>query len=219
MRLRRGDSLLLFDANGREWRATVTAVSAKHLSVDVTSLVREAVPPRTTIEVGAALIRPALFELAIAKCTEAGADAIVPLITEFAQRDAPSSARSARWERIAIEAAEQCGRLTIPGLSPPLALATVLSSPDPAVCLLAEASGSSLLDFLPQLSSASAVRILIGPEGGWSPTEFALARDHGAHPVSLGPNILRTETAAMVATAILAATRGINDPGRGTPPA
>jgi 16S rRNA (uracil1498-N3)-methyltransferase len=95
----------------------------------------------------------------------------------------------------------------------------VLSRPDSAVCLFAEASGSPLLDFLPQLSSASAIRILIGPEGGWSPTEVALARAHGAHPVSLGPNILRAETAAIAATALLAATRGTNDQGRGIPPA
>ncbi len=208
MRVRPGEDFRLFSGDGREWRATVTEVGRQSIRVEVGEVTRQAPPPRLTVEVWPALVRANRFDWIVEKCTEAGADLIRPLVTENSARgEAPSNGRGERWQRIAIEAAEQCGRLYLPAIEPVAILDDLLSRHHGPV-LLADAEGSSWAETVPLLPSGGRLAVVIGPEGGLSADEVARARTGGALIASLGPNTLRTETAAVVAVGLVRAFAG-----------
>jgi 16S rRNA (uracil1498-N3)-methyltransferase len=156
-----------------------------------------------SIELYAGLVRANRFDLVVEKATEAGADVITPLLSERSTRgEAPSESRNQRWERIAVEASEQSGRLYLPVLQPPVPLDRVLERP--GLTLLMSHPGEmpwpEAAKLLPQRGS---VALLIGPEGGFTSEEVAGARQRGAILTSISPNVLRTETAAIVTTALV----------------
>ena len=205
LRAREGDPLLLFAGDGREWHATVTAAARDSLHAAITELARQAPPPVITLETWCAMVRPNRFDWMLEKCVEAGSDVIRPLATDHAARgESASPARRERWQRVVIEAAEQSGRLYLPSIEQPAAFATCLGRLGTTV-LLADADGRSLDDLRPLLPIAGHVAVAIGPEGGWSDAERQRARAAGALMLRLGPHTLRTETAAVVATAMLSA--------------
>ena len=118
-RLRRGDEFLAFAGDGREYRARVGEASRDRLTAIIHEVVREEPPPPLAVEVWCANMRANRMEWAIEKCTEAGVDAFRPITTERSVRGHElSESRRERWERIAIEAAEQCGRLYLPVIAP-----------------------------------------------------------------------------------------------------
>jgi 16S rRNA (uracil1498-N3)-methyltransferase len=205
MRLRDGDEFRLFCGDGREWRATVTGASRTGLRAEIHEVVRQSPAPALTLETWCALIRPNRFEVAIEKCTEAGADIIRPLITDHTARgDHPSESRLERWNRIAIEAAEQSGRLFLPVIAEPMPFAdAVRQAHHPFV--FADLEGASWREIAPLLPESGRLAVAIGPEGGWSDAERALARSRGALIAHAGDSILRTETAAVVFTALVRA--------------
>ena len=169
----------------------------------VRDLARQEPAPALTVEVWCALVRPNRFDWAIEKCTEAGADLIRPLVTEHAARgETASAARTERWTRIAIEAAEQSGRLFLPVIEPPEKFAALVER-QRRVLLIADRDGRPWSEVEPLLPPRGQVTVAIGPEGGFTEDEVALATRHGALSVRLGPHILRTETAAIAATALL----------------
>lgn len=203
LRVRPGNPLLLFAGDGREWTGTVSAVTKGGVIAEVGELARHEPPPTIVLETWCAIVRANRFEWMIEKCVEAGADIIRPVITAFTQRgDSPSEARLARWRRIAIEATEQSGRLYVPVIEPPAPLERLLGGYRGAM-VVADRDGrhsSALAPFLPQLGH---VAIAVGPEGGFSEAESAVLARQGAIPTAFGPYILRTETAAVVGTALL----------------
>jgi 16S rRNA (uracil1498-N3)-methyltransferase len=144
------------------------------------------------------------MEWAIEKCTELGVVRIIPLI---ARRTDPhlasaSSKRVDRWRRIALQASEQSRRATPPEISNPAELPDALAIPARFKLLLSEAGDQShLRDIQPNRDDD--VLLAIGPEGGWTQDELELFRANGWISVSLGPTILRAETAAIAATAIM----------------
>lgn len=148
------------------------------------------------------------FELILEKLTELGVTRIVPFVSKhsssLAARDAKQP-KSHRWPEVLRRAAVQCRRAIIPELSPCLDLAAVLAdAPDTALRLmLYEGEGTSSLKELLAGEECRQVALLIGPEGGFAPEEVATARLHGFIPVSLGPRILRTETAAISAATVI----------------
>ena len=112
-RLRHGNEFLAFAGDGREYRARVEEASRSSLTAVVSDLVREEPPPARTIEVWCANVRANRMEWAIEKCVEAGVDVFRPVTTERSARGRElSEGRHERWERIAIEAAEQCAAST-----------------------------------------------------------------------------------------------------------
>lgn len=203
MRLRPGDPFLVFSGDGREWRATVSGGGKGTLIATVAELVRQDPVSALTVEVWCGLVRPNRFDWAVEKCVEAGADVIRPLIAEHAARGAGESEhRRERWERLAIEAAEQCGRLHMP----------LVESPAPFPHLVEHHRGALVIAHPGGMSWSQASRLLprhgrlavaVGPEGGFSDGEVSLARARGALVASLGPNTLRTETAAVVAVGLV----------------
>lgn len=203
MRVSPGDPFLAFSGDGREWRAEVTAVDRARLHATIAEIERQAAPPAVVVEVWLALVRAARMDWAIEKCVEAGADVVRPMVSAFCQRgDAASPAKQERWRRLAIEAAEQSGRLTVPPVEAPAPFARLLGQLR-GTLLVADRSGKPWPEVVPLLPSSGHVAIAIGPEGGLSEDERGQATARGGMTVSLGPNIFRTETAAPVAVALV----------------
>jgi 16S rRNA (uracil1498-N3)-methyltransferase len=207
MRLRPGDEFLVFGGDGHEWRAVLLGTGKSRSEAEVAGLVRQAPAPPLAIDLWCGLVRTNRFDWAVEKCTEAGADIIRPLVSEHAARGEDASAsRLQRWQRIATEAAEQSGRLYLPVVEPPAPFARLLDGS--RVFVLADAGGQPWDETRRLLPERGQVTVAIGPEGGFSAEEVASARARGALVTRLGPNTLRTETAAVVATALLRSGTG-----------
>ena len=142
------------------------------------------------------------------KCTETGAATFIPVISSrsLVQDVAETNKKTTRWEKIIQEAAEQSGRGRIPELKPAASLAqAVLQGQGKKIMLWEQERSTTLrqaLSGVPANHSAE-IALLVGPEGGFSEEEVQLSRKSGWQPVSLGPRILRMETAAIVATALV----------------
>jgi 16S rRNA (uracil1498-N3)-methyltransferase len=160
----------------------------------------------------AALVRFERFEWIVEKATELGVEQIVPLETERTEKGLTKAAerRSARWNRIAKEASEQSRRARLPQIQPAAGLAQALGIEADYRYLLEESQGSQgaappMLSALPaSRRTGDSVALLLGPEGGWTDRERSLiVAGAGWSPVSLGQQILRAETAAIAALAIV----------------
>jgi 16S rRNA (uracil1498-N3)-methyltransferase len=165
-------------------------------------------PPRAlTLILLASLIKFDRMELMIEKATELGVDRIVPIDAQRTEKGLAAAApkRIARWRRIAYESGQQSRRLAPPEIFLPLSLAEALTVPFVYRYQLEEATGAvPLLDSLPASPKTSdTVAVLVGPEGGWTDAERGQIVAVGSTAVSLGPLILRAETAAMAALAAL----------------
>ncbi|MBE0611037.1 MAG: 16S rRNA (uracil(1498)-N(3))-methyltransferase [Dehalococcoidia bacterium] len=203
LRVRPGDPLLLFPGDGREWSATVSGATKAGVIAEVGELIRQEPPPAVIIETWCALVRANRFEWALEKCVEAGADIIRPILTEFTQRgDTPSDAKLARWQRIVVEAAEQSGRLFVPVIETPAPLAHALETYRGALVFGAR-DGKPPHEVAPLLPERGHFALVVGPEGGLSDEETGALVRHGGIPTSFGPHTLRTETAAVVGTALI----------------
>jgi 16S rRNA (uracil1498-N3)-methyltransferase len=145
------------------------------------------------------------FEWAIEKATELGVARVTPLLARRTEKHLALAAgkRVERWRRIALEAAKQSRRIDVPAIDDPVALKPALEQvAGPTRILLSETEQAvSLSSVLTGLASRE-LALAIGPEGGWAPEEMALFTGQGWQPVTLGPRILRAETAAIAAIAI-----------------
>jgi 16S rRNA (uracil1498-N3)-methyltransferase len=205
MRIREGDQFLAFNGDGREWQATAGPASKQGLLATVAAITRQEPAPPLTVEAWVGLVRPNRFDWALEKLVEAGADIIRTLLTEHAARgEGSSAARHERWDRIAIEAAEQCGRLHLAVVEPPARLDDLLARHRGAL-VVADRGGRPWPELAPLLPVEGSLALAIGPEGGFSEDELARAKAHGALVARLGPNILRTETAAVLAVGLVRA--------------
>lgn len=159
---------------------------------------------RTTLL--AALIKFERFEWIIEKGTELGVERIIPVETERSEKGLAQAAakRLARWNRIAREASEQSRRARLPEMGSPLSLADALrAAADYRYWLEEETAPPLLASIPPERRPQDLVALLVGPEGGWTGRERSAISDAGWKAVSLGQNILRAETAALAALAIL----------------
>lgn len=158
----------------------------------------------------AALVKFDRFEWMLEKATELGVETVVPVETERSEKGLERAARKRldRWRRIALESSQQARRLRRPEVCEPLSLATALQRESTYRYFLDEEQGlPPLLSVLPEPGTRSptdTAAMLVGPEGGWTQEERRAARAAGWEAVSLGPLILRAETAAIAALAILA---------------
>jgi 16S rRNA (uracil1498-N3)-methyltransferase len=208
LRARVGESLTLLDDTGNAVHAEICAIGKQNLSARILGPADVAPEPPVHITVAQALGKGDRFEQAIQHATEAGASAFIPMRTDRAVvrldgRDA--GAKRARWSLVAKGAAEQAGRARIPSVSPLTTLADLSSRfADYALVLLLHPEGEPLVEALGVGRwalgvSAQRLLLLVGPEGGFAPEEVKQVEAAGARVVSLGPHVLRTETAALVA--------------------
>jgi len=214
LRVKAGEPLECFDGGGRSVSGRIVQSAAGQVVVEVTG--RRGEPaPAGRLTLAQALIKPARFDWIVQKASELGVERLVPLVTARTVARLPSERderKALRWQRIADAAAQQCGRSTVMRLEPPMALGTFLEKcqvlpkagkvPGTFICTLA-VEGVALREALAAASSAQSLCVLIGPEGDFTAAEVALAKCHGAIPVSLGRLTLRSETAALAVIALL----------------
>ncbi len=168
-------------------------------------LVTEEPPLRLTLLL--ALIKFDRFEWAIEKATELGAEAIVPVEAARSENGLERAAvkRMDRWRKIARESSQQSRRARLPEIRPPVAFAQALGGAGGCRYFLDESDGVPLLAAVPEKRAArDEVHLLVGPEGGWTDAERDCAGQAGWTRIWLGPAILRAETAAIAAMAVLA---------------
>jgi 16S rRNA (uracil1498-N3)-methyltransferase len=168
-------------------------------------------PERLRLVLCASLVKFDHFEWMIEKATELGVSEIIPIITARVERglDKAAEKRVERWRRIAVEASQQSRRTHLPIVHDAVRFADAITYPATYRYVLDEAGGAELLSSLPPSRNASdSAALLVGPEGGWTEAE-RIAFTTRWTPVSMGPLILRAETAAMAAIAVVqAAWRG-----------
>jgi 16S rRNA (uracil1498-N3)-methyltransferase len=151
------------------------------------------------------------MEWAIEKCTELGVSRIVPVIARRTDAHLASASvkRVDRWRRIALQSSEQSRREAPPEVDDPIKLLQVAAHPGALRIVLAESEQQTLLREVLATHSGSEVVLAVGPEGGWADEELQFFREAGWISASLGPTILRAETAAIVATALVVAEDGV----------
>jgi 16S rRNA (uracil1498-N3)-methyltransferase len=207
LRLLPGEQLFLI-ANGVEYQAEITACGANRVECRLLGSRLPERDPELTVTVIQCLPKGDKMDLIIQKATELGAARIWPALSQRTVKR-PAGERAAkqqrRWERIAVEAAEQCGRLRWPEIAEPCPLPELLAdSPGPGVVAWEGEGDASLKDHLQALRETPSLTVLVGPEGGLTEQEVVMAQASGLQPVSLGPRILRAETAVIaLLTAIM----------------
>nr|WP_298250109.1 16S rRNA (uracil(1498)-N(3))-methyltransferase [uncultured Halomonas sp.] len=203
LRLGEGAALRLFDGAGLEARAVLVEATRKRVVARVEAVSSGAGESPLGVHLGQAVSKGDRMDYAIQKAVELGVAAITPLYTEHGDvrlKGEREAKKLAHWQAVAASACEQCGRAVVPPVHSPLTMADWLAERDEALRLvLHPATGGGLGGESPPDS----VALLIGPEGGLAEPEVAAARAAGFAPLSLGPRILRTETAPVVALSLL----------------
>jgi len=211
LRLREGDQVTLFDDAGTEHDGVVMSLSPRVALVRVTA---STVPHRDSpvaITLYQGIPKGRKMDLVVEKATELGVHAIVPFTSAFSLgAGAGAGAKRERWQRIAVAAAKQSGRTSVPAITAALMFAEALAAAsDDLRLLFYEGAGTMPFAGVPQPARAPAtIAIAVGPEGGFSRDEIAAAREAGFVLVDMGPRILRTETAALVAVMLVQARWG-----------
>ncbi len=203
MRVGEGDAVMLCDDLTGEWIARIASAGKRDvvLTLEARTRPREEVPD---FMLCAALIRKDRFDLVLEKATELGVRRIQPVLTRRCVADKLNLERA---RKVLVEAAEQCARTALPLIAAPVKLDALLREwePDRALFFADEAGGAPVAATFAAQHDGAAYRaaLLIGPEGGFDDAERALVRAHAqAHAISLGPRILRAESAAIAATAL-----------------
>ena len=207
LRLRSGDEVTLFNGQGGEFAARIASIQKLKVSIDLLehrAIERES-PLRIVLVQGVS--SGERMEFTVRKAVELGVSEIHPVLAAASvarPKGERAASRQAHWQKIAISACEQCGRNRVPVVHPLADIHAVRVEADLKLLL----SPESKLAFSKAAKSADSVALAAGPEAGFAGKEETAFLDAGYVPVSLGPRILRTETAALAALAALNALRG-----------
>ena len=200
LRLGPGARVFVFDGVGAEWECEVTRAGKRDAELQPIRQLDDAVESPRALTLAQALVKGDKFDWIVQKATELGIARLVPLLAthgdvRLQKGEERIEQKLQRWRRIALEAVKQCGRRRLVEIAAPVEAAAFFAR-EPGGWLLSERGGS------PPNEAPAPSALCIGPEGGWSPDEFAAAETHGLTAISLGPRILRTETAALAAVAL-----------------
>ncbi|MBI3812271.1 MAG: 16S rRNA (uracil(1498)-N(3))-methyltransferase [Nitrospirae bacterium] len=209
LRCRVGEIVHLVDEDRVRYRSELSQIVEKRIIATI--LERERPVPRRipAVTLAQAVLKGDKMDWAVQKAGELGVNVIIPVVTERTiARPRAERARHHRdrWQTIAKEASQQCGRLDYADVKPVVSLDDLFKNPPEASLKLVpweQEQGRSLKAALQNLKEETSVAILIGPEGGFSPREIENAREAGWVSVSLGPRILRAETAGVAVLAII----------------
>ena len=208
LRMKKGDRATVFNGQGSE--ATVEIAEAKRECVSFRVLQQGKVPPLVcAITLGQAIPKGKNMDFIVEKSVELGASTIAPLLSErtVVRVDEGEALRKRdKWERVAIEAAKQSGQNWLPRVLKPVTPKEYFAAGDAFDLMLIaslQPDARHLKTVLADAGKPARVLILVGPEGDFTPAEIALAKSHGCRPVTLGPIILRTETAALYCLSVL----------------
>lgn len=208
LRVNDGDAVLVFNGCDGEWRAKIEVTGKRTCTLRFQEQVR-AQTAGPDLELYFAPLKRARLDYMIQKAAELGVAKLVPVLT---QHTVPGRVNTERMRANAIEAAEQCGILFVPDISEPVRLSRVLQAWDAARTLIFCDEGAEVsnpIQSLAEIKVNSPVAVLIGPEGGFSDEERGEIRSHDfVHALSLGPRVMRADTAATAALALVNATIG-----------
>ena len=209
LRLRIGDEIKAFDGVNCQYDLRLTNVARQMATAHVVRVEALSAVSCTPLVLGQAMPKGPKMDLIVEKCSELGLTILVPLYSErtvkrhVSKRD---DEKLGRWRRIAEAAAKQCGRQTLLKIRSPMTLHQFCVDYQAATLKLicwTQESQQSLRHIVEQWDGQPPVVALVGPEGGWSEQEIAVARAHGFRTAHLGPLTLRTETAAIVVTGLV----------------
>ena len=212
-RARAGETVIVFDGRGTEWAATLVGADKRAARLAVRST-RHAAPLPYSVTLGQALPKAGGMDAIVRKATELGVARVVPLESERTQvhlEAERSEKKAGKWQAAALEAAKQCGNPWLPRIDPVQPVATFMESAsgfDLRLIASLQPDARRLKAVIAEFRAAQGrapvdVLWLVGPEGDFSPSELGLAARRGFIPVTLGPLVLRCETAATCAIAIL----------------
>ena len=213
LRLTPGEKAVVFNGEGREITAEVTELSAREVTLRKLHESSSA-PLRCRVTLGQAIPKGKNMDLIVQKAVEIGAAEIVPIISDrtiVRLDEQEASQKQAKWQTIAIEAAKQCGQNWLPEVQTPRTLPQFFQArPRFDLQLIGSLQSDAvhlkkiLADYTSEHGDRpTSVLMLIGPEGDFTPAELNLARSHGCRPITLGPIILRVETAALYCLSVL----------------
>lgn len=203
LRMKPGKQIKIFDENGNENRIEILEINRKKLLGNVIEKVERQTEPNIDVHLYQAIPKKtALFELVIQKATEIGVTHIYPLVTHRTEKHRLS--KFERMQSIAIEATEQSRRLKVPIIHHPVAFRDTIEKVAHQAYIGYEYEDSKkLMDYLPQIQKDGVAHLFIGPEGGFEQDEIDFAIKQKANLFTLGPRILRTETAAVVSLGMM----------------
>ncbi len=208
LRCKRGDRISVVDGKGKACEAEIVEISKKHVFINILSETALDTESALNLILCQGIPKGEKMDMVVQKATELGVKEIIPLITERCV--VKETRKVKRWQKIAEEAAEQCGRTIIPTVHEPVEfrlLFTVHCSQQMNGFIFWEEGGLSLKDAISKLaihpSTHSPIHLLVGPEGGFTSEEVKLAEDHGFIRTTLGKRTLRAETAAIVSVALV----------------
>jgi 16S rRNA (uracil1498-N3)-methyltransferase len=211
LRLRSGAPVRIFDGVGAEFEAHLDEVSRRSVSVRLGARVMPRAESPLRLVLAVSPLKGDRMELVVQKATELGVAGIWPVVTsrtDAAARPALQGSRGERWGRVAAGAAEQCGRAVVPDVAAATTLAELLARGfDGHRVALLETPGHAPLTSL-AIGASRPLLLLVGPAGGFEPSEAERLRAAGFTAASLGPRVLRAETAAVAAVAIAQAMWG-----------
>ncbi|WP_339489679.1 16S rRNA (uracil(1498)-N(3))-methyltransferase [Pseudomonas sp. EL_65y_Pfl2_R95] len=196
-----GDGVQLFDGSGDEYLGELIEVGKKTVRVDLRERIAGQPESPLSIHLGQGLSRGERMDWAIQKATELGATEISPIISERCEvrlKDDRADKRMSHWRQVAISACEQCGRSVVPVIHPPISLSDWLGQIDSELKLVLH----PVAEPLESHAKPQSLAFLIGPEGGLNEAEVDQAKAQGFHAARLGPRVLRTETAPVVALSV-----------------
>jgi len=213
LRTSEGDQVVLFNGDGFDYQATVTKVDRQSVSVQVSGATQRLTESPLRVTLVQAIGRGERMDFTLQKATELGVYAIQPLLSErvgIKLDEKRQSKRVAHWQGVVVSACEQSGRSVIPQVFEPLTVSAWLeknaAQASPLMNLILDPeAGTSLVSAIDQMQDLA---ILIGPEGGFSQQGLDQVESNGGIAASLGPRVLRTETAGPAAIAVLQATAG-----------
>lgn len=210
LRLSTGDRVTVFDGAGREGQAVIESASGSKAKLKISSTSTTPAPP-CAITLAQAVPKGKNMDLIVQKAVELGAARIVPLLSArtVVQIDSgDATKKKEKWSAIALEACKQCGQNRLPEVAEPMtpkAFAERLEKGDLHLIASLQPDARPLKTVLKEHGKTpNQVTIFVGPEGDFTPAEIALAKSHGCQPITLGPIILRTETAAIYCLSVLA---------------
>ena len=205
LRLPEGARVLVCDGRGRAASAVVCALATEEAVLSLEGEVPVQAESPLQVTLGVAVAKGDAVDQVVRQATEMGVKCLIPFVSTYSEKWAPERAarRLARWQRQARESLKSCQRLYLPEISAVQEYPAILSGLEEMKLICYEKDREGGLQTFLSRPRPSGVRILIGPEGGFTPEEVVRAQDAGYRVVSLGPRRLRVETAALAALAIL----------------
>lgn len=205
LRLGKGDTLTVFDGRGTEAKARVTAADKSGLAYEILARAKHPIPD-VRVHLGQAIPKGKSMDLILQKATELGVGSITPILADRSVVDLDAEkteVKREKWQAVVLEACKQCGQNWLPEVHLPTSLPQFLEGlPRAGLRLIASLQPDArpmpvVLRQAWATGMGGEVTLLIGPEGDFTPAELGRARAAGFLPVSLGPHILRTETATL----------------------